>query len=279
MAEWLYREAGQIDVPDEDLWMGLYCGGALTPAAKAFVANVANIKAIWKIHPHLIEQASINVARLCETIWQLTGNPLLTGSESNFTELSAEVCARITERFKKRYAETGSVEEAAGYDFVRGLERFEALVEKTNNPDLKLAVFATLAGQISWGWTAFEALATDLWEIVSQRRPELKAQDHLQSQWGIQKAFQKLQSDEIDNLLNKPCIRKLSLVRQVIVHKAAIVDQKFLDDARAIPWEVRDQLECRILLDGERVRNLINPVVALGVSLLGAVARWLNSNP
>lgn len=277
MGEWLYGEAGEIDVPSENLWIEISSCEAVTQPTRAFVANVANIRAIWKIYPHLIEQASINVARLCETVWQVTGKPLFVGDEPNLGELSEEVTRRIRERFERRYAETGSVEEAAGYDFSRGLERFEGLLEKTNNPDLQLAVFATLAGQIGWGYTAFETLAADLWKVVRDKQPSLSNEGPLQSQRKIQAAFKKMESAEIDSILCDPAIRRLALVRNVIMHKAAIVDQMFLDECDKIGWEVPDGVTHRIILTGNRVRELINPVVALGVSLIQATAKWLIS--
>ena len=57
MAEWLYTEAGNLNLPDSDLWLKVKTE-ALGPPIIAFIANTKRLHAFWKLAPHLIETAS-----------------------------------------------------------------------------------------------------------------------------------------------------------------------------------------------------------------------------
>jgi hypothetical protein len=116
MAEWFYREAGQITIPDPELSLKIL-NPELREPLKAFNANVDRVRAFWRLYPHLVEQASINVAKLCKTIWEVTGKPLLTEEEGRDKALCQAITDKITAQFERRYKETESKEIAAGLRF------------------------------------------------------------------------------------------------------------------------------------------------------------------
>jgi hypothetical protein len=82
---------------------------------------------------------------------------------------------------------------------------------------------------------------------------------------------------EIDNLLIGDALDKLNLVRNVILHKAGIVDQKFLDGAKAIHWNSGAQLNNALTLDGQIVKDLLSPVFTKGWELVYAVDQWITT--
>lgn len=279
MAEWLYREAGQIKVPDAQLSQKTSIP-ELREAIDAFAANVDRVREFWRLYPYLMEQASINSAKLCKTIWEMTGRPLLTEEEAQDEALCNAITDKMTAQFDHLYNETGSKEIAAGYDFDRALERFEGLIP--TDPDMDKAVYATFSSQLIAMWTTFETLSADLWLTLLKCKPDAveKPQRHShQSLRKIQDAFGALspRSEKIDAVLAETALRRLSLVRNVLLHRAGQIDQEFLDGAARIKWLLADQLGQPIQLDGRRVRELVNPAIGIGVSLIRAVDEWIIS--
>ena len=59
----------------------------------------------------------------------------------------------------------------------------------------------------------------------------------------------------------------LSAVRNAIVHKAGLVDRKYLNAVKEFP-ELQTDLNSQIPLDGEIVRELRNAAIYLGTELL-----------
>jgi hypothetical protein len=279
MTDWLYREAGQFTKVDPELWLKLL-NTELWQPLKAFQANIDRARAFWRIQPYLVEHATINISKLRIAAWELTGKPFI-GSEVPGTEASdAIIRARLVEQFEKRYAETGDLDVARGYDFERALNRFEDFIKA--DPDFQKEVFGTFTAQLVAVWIAFETLAGDLWRSILECDPEAvdNPENHsFQSLKKLRLAYEVLipHSHRIDAILAVVDLRKLNLVRNLALHKAGIVDQQYLGDAARIQWDVPDEIGYSIKLDGVRVRELINPVIQAGIDLIQAVDDWITA--
>src|SRR6266446_7616520 len=131
MADWLYREAGQLISSDPELWLKVV-NPEIWDSIKAFQANIERARSFWRIHPYLLEHAVVNISRLCHETWKLTGKPFLEDPQRD-AALAERIMQRLSEQFQKRLAETGSKDIAAGYDFERALTRFDLFIK--NDPD------------------------------------------------------------------------------------------------------------------------------------------------
>ncbi len=274
----MYRQAGQLIAPDPELLLKMV-NDELRASIKAFQANVERSHAFWRISPFLIEHAVVNVSNLCYATWELTGKPFLSDSQKD-TELSGRITKRIADEFDRRFAKMGSKELAAGYDFDRALDRFEEFVK--TDPDFEKEVFGIFLSQIVAMWTAFESLAADLWHalLVCDSKAISNPSDHsFQSLSKTQKAYAALvpKSHEIDSVLMRIELRKLILVRNVALHRAGVVDEKYLMGAEAIGWSVSDELNKPLQITGAMVRDLLNPVIQAGMDLIFATNRWINA--
>lgn len=83
---------------------------------------------------------------------------------------------------------------------------------------------------------------------------------------------------EIMDVLNSPAIDALSAVRNLIVHRSSIVDQRYLNRTKSLTEAPKAPIGAPLLLDGQIVLNLVNPVTSLGCDLILAVDRWLCSH-
>jgi hypothetical protein len=92
---------------------------------------------------------------------------------------------------------------------------------------------------------------------------------------GYSAAFSK-KTDAIDSALSNVAIDKLNLVRNLLLHKSGIVDQKFLTGARELAWKVQAENGKPIPLDGDLVSQLFRPVFECGMDLILAVDGWVS---
>jgi hypothetical protein len=212
------------------------------------------------------------------------------------------------------------------------LERFDNMIKDSKAEAIDEAIYATLCSQLTAGWTAFEALAGDLWEAalnaspitlaglngsrsriakIAGKRPTedrdseengafklkvfqrltkgtfnaerimgtlLRENRRFDKLGGIREAYSLAFSKRhatIDSLLVDNALDKLNLVRNVILHKAGIVDPKFLDGAVSIGWKVDAQLDYPLALNGQIVKDLLSPVFLKGWKLIYAVDEWI----
>lgn len=334
MAQWLYSEAGNLKLPDPDLWLKVKTE-ALWPPITAFIANTKRLHAFWKLSPHLIEVATGHVLGIANAIFAVTGRPTLTEEEHHDEELQAKIQAKMCEEVIELFEATGDTEVATRYNFTRALDNFELLVK---NDELGAeALYAAFCSQITSAWTAWETLATDLWEaalnyhpvglaklvgrknriskLAQSKQPEdeddgaetkreagprlpdfdritkgtynaekvmgtlLKREHKFQTLAGIRAAYSTAFSSDygaIDAALSSAALERLSLVRNLIIHKAGVVDQTFVDKAVLVPgWETDCEIGKPLRLDGAIVRELLNPVFALGTDLIKAVDEWV----
>ena len=88
------------------------------------------------------------------------------------------------------------------------------------------------------------------------------------------KAFRSMVA-AVDAALSDTAIDALAAVRHVIVHKAGTVDESYRRDHRKLPAALRVKAG-QVPLDGDNVKNLIEPVAACSVKLLTAIDGWLS---
>jgi hypothetical protein len=335
MTDWLYAEAGSIVLPDPNLCEKVKTDD-LHPAILAFTANANRIHAFWALYPQLVEQASVNVVNIIETVFALTGRPVMTAEEYANPEFHKRVINEVHNRIVARLETSGgSYDKAAGYDFQRAVSRFGELINTT--PQMEEAIYATFSAQLTSAWTAFEALASDLWEAAINNHPitlasltgeskrisklarsqdrdrretgettkgdyeptlkdfarvthgtydassvmgtSLREEFKFQTLAGIRKAYSAAfckRSATLDSILVDRCLDKLNLVRNLIVHKAGIVDPIFLKGTDSIPWQIPlAEDEKPLVLHGVFVRDLIDPVFQCGLRLILAVDQWI----
>jgi hypothetical protein len=235
----------------------------------------------------------------------------------------------------ERFKHTKDVDEAKGYDFDRGIFNLEWMVD--DDEQLKSAIFATYCSQLTASWTAWETLATDLWESALNYHPAklatltgsrnrisdkvglkkgeseegaepsdrefeprlsdfqritggsfnaakvmgtlLKKEMKFQTLAGIRRAYSRAFSDKysaIDPAFSDRSLDKLNIVRNLISHRAGIVDNRFAEQVATVPdWKPEFEIGKSIELDGKKVQDLINPVFRLAVDLIRAVDEWI----
>jgi hypothetical protein len=274
MSEWLYAYAGQITPPDSKLWLKLL-NPQLHVSTEAFCSSMERLRKFWELSPHMMEVTAANIKALHDFIFEAGRTYQVPETREAFEKL---MVGEITKRAEQKFKETGSLKEATGYDLERGIKAFDEFLKRTTTLDG--AVRAVLESQITLSWTAFETLAEDLWNAALACHPGSATQKpYFRRLESIRETYKGLSptSNEINAVLANPDLRKLNLVRNVLIHKAGIVDQQFLDGAADIAWNSGDTLSQLIRIDGARVKELVNPVVRSGEELIRSVDRWITA--
>jgi hypothetical protein len=81
----------------------------------------------------------------------------------------------------------------------------------------------------------------------------------------------KVPSASIDDALCDQSTEALALVRNLLLHKAGIADDRYIKAAQSIPGCPQIGLRKHIPLRGDLVANLINPVIGVSMRLISAV--------
>ena len=170
---------------------------------------------------------------------------------------------------------------------------------------MSMAVEAQLLSVILGIWTAFEVLAGDLWEQalnchpkiladlkgnqnrISGKKPNRKIKVREDARFssldGIRQAyscaFPNSNAGTIDKILSSNALDTANLTRNLIVHKSAIVDAKYLDDCKSrgvkpLPAKLGKQ----IMVDGHLIVSQLDPVVKCAQDLLLAVDDWVTTH-
>jgi len=144
-------------------------------------------------------------------------------------------------------------------------------------------------------WAAFEALTRTLWRKVedssnaSVYRPDDKEWKRSQLGFGSRRTIRRtyetvFPSDHATILaaLAPQSIDPLAILRNVIVHHAGKLDKTFKDECGQFPIFAPFQtlaLDSPIPIDGVLVRDVVNPAISGGYSLISAVDDWLTRHP
>jgi hypothetical protein len=189
---------------------------------------------------------------------------------------------------------------------------------------------AMLASFITGAWTAFEALAADLWETALNTHPQklaelsgktsrlrktsqptrpaskddsersiplsfiqrhnfqisdkmgtlLKPKVEFARLAGIRAAYVQAFSEDyaqIDSIIADDCLDALSVVRNLLVHKAGLADDEYVRRAQNLSVP-KLKVGTLIRLDGDTAVSLIKPVFDIGKKLVAAVDSWLEKH-
>jgi hypothetical protein len=99
---------------------------------------------------------------------------------------------------------------------------------------------------------------------------------------GIRKAYSMAfhkDASKVDDALSHKSLDALSEVRNLIVHKRTIVDQRYSNRAKDLPLAPKGQIGERILLDGEVMTALVSAGLDRCNDLIFAVDHWLEHHP
>lgn len=274
MSEWLYAQAGQIKPLDSKLWFDLL-NARLQKPTDAFDKSIIRLRKFWELAPHIMEVTAANVKALHDFIFEAGKTYQVPATEEEFNKL---MISEIARRAEEKYKETGSLKEATGFDLGRGIEAFDKFLRRTTTLDE--AIRALLEAQLVGAWSAFETLTEELWNATSSYFPDdFNFKPRFRRLESIRDTYKQLipASDEINEILANNDLRKLNLVRNVLVHRAGKVDYDFLDGAEKIGWNSGEIIDRPIIINGRRVKELVNPVVKAGEDLIRALDRWITS--
>jgi hypothetical protein len=274
MAEWLYAQAGQLVQVDPKLWFGLL-NPTLQVPTEAFGSSIERLRKFWELSPHMMEVTAANIKAQHDFIFEAGTTYQVPSTEEEFNKLMVE---EITKRVAKKFEQTGSLKEATGYDLERGIKAFDEFLKRTTTLDG--AVRSVLESQITLTWTAFEILSEDLWKAIQALYPQcVTLKPHFRRLESIRETYKDLSptSNEINAILARSELRKLSLVRNLLIHKSGKVDQQFLDGVAEISWGISDPRDQLIDIHGGRVKELLNPVIDAAQELILAVDQWMTA--
>jgi len=85
-------------------------------------------------------------------------------------------------------------------------------------------------------------------------------------------------SEEVDEALKDQAFDWLSAVRNLIVHRAGIVDQTYKEKSQYLTMLPKAEIGSPILLDGARVTALMMATIVCARKLLVAVDNWVSTN-
>ena len=88
--------------------------------------------------------------------------------------------------------------------------------------------------------------------------------------------------DEIERIISDKSLDALAAMRHMIVHRAGVIDKDFMDDSNGLSVlaAIRSLgLKQPVLIDGDLVRVLVEPVLNCGSALIYEVDKWLTNHP
>lgn len=162
---------------------------------------------------------------------------------------------------------------------------FQDLVNACDH-EIQDIVYGIFKSMIIQSWTAFEMLLGDIVRRLQVAHKTLLPQDKFRfdSRREFRKSYTKAFNDPtIDAVLDNHIIDALALVRNVLVHANGFADERFLSqNENAYPVNPVLQkcfpnmvLGAKVLLNGEIVRNLMEPCLIKGSDLAIEVDNWL----
>lgn len=136
---------------------------------------------------------------------------------------------------------------------------------------------------ITSAWTAFEAMAEDLWEAVIERFPNIVADGKyaFSSLRKIRSAYIaafSLEAKDINNTLMDDIFDKVSALRNVIVHNAGICDDRYFRLQAAIDGLPKTAMGEKVKINGELANQFLIAIYVHCVSLATSVDQWISAN-
>ena len=223
-------------------------------------------------------------------IWKDACNKIASESP-NDDPLSEEFGNRAGKEFNKLWK--GIPQKEKERHFLEASKNADNMWSKTGLTNG--ALHGLLQTIIIQAWSAFEVLSEDLYKnsikenltsISEFTRKE--ANQHFlgfASRERIRNTYPfvfKSYNSEITRPLVSTDIDALALVRNVLVHKAGVIDQMFMDGSAMVPQLASFRslgLGTEIQITGPWVRTLVDPVIPIGYDLLNAVDSWIFAHP
>jgi hypothetical protein len=278
-----------------------------------FIAQIVSMAQEFQV---LIEKATFNVQ----------GN--LDEMRPELIEKIRQEHTRLAEQYFGSYNPDADTAELCGRWFQGGMIFIDSMEDRG---DVKHGILSVYHALLIGAWTAFETMASDLWEQCLNQFPKLafiamdaevdpdddeaeierkrrikfslpnsfvqeqglnlenKMGGLLRQRWDFQrlasiedaylKVFQDSKQD-IERIFENLSLECLSAVRNIIVHKAGIADEKFT-------WQVKKHTTLKAVakgefvpIDGILVKELVSASIDQGRALLDFVDKWLkNHNP
>jgi len=262
----------------------LYPFACCTEAAATFTANVSRVNAMCMVPGYAFMNGESWAEALAKAMQQLQTNDK---SKKEVHDLASKIW------------DQNDIQPMNGE--LKRKQFFEAnsnAVKMATLPGRVLshaALHAHLQSIIIQAWSAFEIVAEDLWKkcfaeglssIAMPTKQEMDRQkigfrSRLKMRNGYFYVFNR-DNAELASVLNNQGIDALSLMRNVLVHSAGTIDQRFLDDSDGIaalsPIRANGP-GARIEVNGKLVRELVDPVILAGFNLVQALANWLYKHP
>ena len=159
-------------------------------------------------------------------------------------------------------------------------ENLNGFIRQTQN--ISTAFESLLASMVIQAWGAFELLATDLCTLSMERHPtffqhvassgELRFQRRVHMRASFDSAYAK--DSTINRILKDQAIDALSILRNLFVHNAGIVNEYFIGQCREAHLKAWAELPCGAPVapfDGDVLRRLVDPVIFGATKLIQAV--------
>ena len=193
---------------------------------------------------------------------------------------------------KKHFDEedTNPIDEVRIKRFYEGTESASNIASITGRHLSHGALHVLLKSIIVQAWTSFEILAGDLTNGARRIHPECfsdKAKSlkfyNVRSMVTLYKSFHTAFDDEASIVITveSPEIKSLALLRHLIAHKNGVVDNMFVTQLAEPPVATRFlkfKEDEPVLVTGEMVRSLVDPVTVLAYDLIRFVDEWLSAN-
>jgi hypothetical protein len=184
--------------------------------------------------------------------------------------------------------------------------------------NLRHGADAWLSAQITGTWTAFEALAEEIWVAAVNAHPvgladldgakkgtgeEKKIDLSVLQRYGynpsnhmgtvlsrrysfdriedIRRAYHEASFEgdaKINEIITDRALDALSLTRHVIVHNGGVVDEQFLRRKNDLPAAILGNVGEALPLTGTVTSDLVSPVMRRGWELISAVDDWLSAH-
>jgi hypothetical protein len=256
----------------------------LKPVAAAFVANVDRALALIEFAPHalgILDEVHLKLA----------------AARNGTVPLSEPTIAQWRET-----------------NLLSGYQTLELWCAAGSWPDIHIGMQTLLEAEIAAVWTAFETLSGDLWEeslnshprglsdLKGKERPSkiksagqsaktisetaiddgmgsrLRSHFHFSGLGGIRTAYQCAFHERcgaINQALNNSALDVLSAVRNLLVHKVGICDDKYLALSNSINTLPKLEIGQQLKLDGGSAARFTGPAIACATDLLLAVDKWI----
>jgi hypothetical protein len=126
------------------------------------------------------------------------------------------------------------------------------------------------------------ALTKGTFDIKGKMGDVLRRRQKFTTLDGIRQAYSeafvkanRARTTAIDAALSNKKLDALCAVRNLIVHKAGVADEDYIEDQKHAPSAPKLKLRETLTLDGTKTRDLIDPVIMCAVQLISAVDKWL----